>query len=312
MTTHVALGPGPEFDVVRAMLARYGVHASGVGDDAAEIPIPAGESAVVSTDVAVENVHFRRDWMTAEQIAARATTAALSDLAAMAATPRAVVVAVTLPESWRGDAGAIAAGVARAASTVGASVVGGDVSDGPVLSLAVTVIGSAVRVLRRSGARPGDAVWVTGALGGPAAALRALLAGAAPAPALLERFASPVVRWREGQWLAAHGATAAIDVSDGIAADVAHLAAASGVRIVLDLDQLPVFAGATRDDASTGGEEYELAVAAPASLDASAFAAACGVPITQIGVVEAGPVGVIARVEGREVALPPGFSHFVR
>lgn len=306
------MGPGGEFDIVRAMLERYGAHASGVGDDAAALALPAGDTAYVSTDVAVEGVHFRRGWLTADQIGERATTAALSDLAAMAATPCAVVVAITLPAAWRGDAEALASGIARAAGAVAARVVGGDVSDGSTLSLAVTVIGSTARPLTRAGARPGDRVWVTGAFGGPAAALRALLAGATPEALALRRFASPVARWREAQWLASRGATAAIDVSDGVAADLGHVAAASGARIVLELDRIPVFPGATSDDAWTGGEEYELAVTAPESLDAADFAAQFGVALTCVGVVEAGPAEVVAQSGGRGVAVPRGFNHFVR
>lgn len=310
MTSGIPLGPGGEFDLVRALIARMGATARGIGDDAAAIDVPAGETLLISTDIAVEDVHFCRGWLTPEEIGYRAATAAISDIAAMAATPRSIVVAFTLPESWRPDAEAIADGLARAAHACGAFIVGGDVSDGPVLSLAVTVVGSSPRPLTRTGAEPGDAIWVTGRLGGSCLALRALESGVAAPPAARERFACPRARVADAQWLARHGATAAIDISDGLASDLGHIAAASGVRIVLDLDRIPVFAGASVQDAAASGEEYELAIAGPLALDAGAFASACGNVLTRVGSVEAGDPGVVAVQGGRPVALPRGYDHF--
>ncbi len=310
MSTEIALGPGGEFDLVRTLVARFGVAARGVGDDAGVFEAPPGEALLVSTDVAVEDVHFRRGWLSPAEIGYRAATAALSDLAAMAATPRAVVVALTLPAAWRAEAGGIAEGLARAAVACDTVIVGGDVSDGAALSIAVTVIGSARVVLSRAAAAPGQAVWVTGRLGGPALALRAFEAGVAPPAQARARFAAPIARVREAQWLANHGATAAIDVSDGLASDLAHVAAASGVEIVLDLDHVPAFDGASPDDAAAGGEEYELAVVAPESLDATAFERTFGVPITRVGRVQAGGPAVLAQVRGRPVTPPRGFDHF--
>jgi len=310
VTGEIPLGPGGEFDLVRALVARFGAAAQGVGDDAGVLDVPAGETLLISTDSSVEDVHFRRGWLTPEEIGYRAATAALSDLAAMAATPRSIVVALTLPSVWRRDAEAIADGLARATGACGANIVGGDVSDGPALSLVVTVVGSSPAPLSRTGARPGDAIWVTGSLGGPSVALRAFESGAAPPPAARERFAGPRARVVDALWLARHGATAAIDISDGLASDLGHIAAASGVRIVLDLDRIPVFEGASVHDAAAGGEEYELAIAGPADLDPGAFARACGNSLTRVGVVEAGEPGVIVVQNGRPVALPRGYDHF--
>jgi thiamine-monophosphate kinase len=305
----LALGPGAEFDAVRRMLARWGPAASGVGGDTAVLEIPAGERLVVSTDTSVENVHFRRAWLSPAEIGYRATAAALSDLAAAAATPRALLLALTLPRAWRDGLDAIADGVADAARAAGAAIVGGDLTSGELLSLTVTVLGSAAHPLSRAGARAGDVVYLTGRLGGPAAALAAWLAGVAPDPLDRARFAHPVARLREAQWLAARGATAAIDVSDGLVADAGHLAAASGVRIALDLSAAPRTAGTTAIEAGRAGEEYELAATAPAGLDLSGFTREFDLPLTAIGRVTGGPAGVEVVVAGARVDPPMGYNH---
>lgn len=308
-----ALGPGAEFDTIRAMLARWGALAQGVGDDAAVLDVPPGARLVVSTDTAVENVHFRSGWLSPSEIAYRAAAAALSDLAAMGAAPLGMVIALTLTDQWREKAEELADGIAVASREIGVPILGGDLTRGSELSIGVTVLGSAERPLTRGGARAGDTLWVTGRLGGPLLALRALEQGTAPLAAHLERFAHPVPRLREAQWLVTHGATAAIDCSDGVAADASHVAAASGARIVLVLDLLPLIAGATARDAARSGEEYELIVTAPGTLDHAAFEREFGVPITAIGHVEiAGPggPGVEAYSAAQRVPLPRGHSHF--
>ena len=310
---NLELGPGGEFDTIRAMLAQWGTLAHGVGDDAALLDVPPGARVAVSTDTSVENVHFRRGWLSPEEIAYRAVAAALSDLAAMGAAPLGIVIALTLTDRWRADAVRLADGFGVAARELGVPIVGGDLTRGSELAMGVTVLGTVERALARSGARAGDAVWVTGRLGGPLLALEALEAGRAPAPEHRARFAHPVPRLREGRWLAAHGATAAIDCSDGLAADASHLAAASGVRITLDLARLPLVTGANPADAAAGGEEYELIVTAPAALDRRAFEREFGVPLTQVGSVEpagAGGAGVEAYEGARRVPLPRGHSHF--
>lgn len=312
--SNVRLGAGAEFDLIRSLLTRYGAAAVGVGDDAGAVHVPAGETLLASTDVAVEGVHFRGDWMSPDAIGYRATMVALSDLAAMAATPRGMLVALTLPARWREAAAAVAGGIARAARETATPIVGGDVSGGDALSIAVTVLGSSARPLMRSGARPGDVIWVTGRFGGPALALEAFEAGRRPSPADVARFTAPVARLREGRWLAGHGARAGVDVSDGLAADLGHLAAASGVRVTLDLDLVPIVDGATPEAAAASGEEYELAVAGPAGLDAAAFAREFGVPLTRVGRVDAMPAadaGGEVRVvrHGVAVPAPPGFDH---
>jgi thiamine-monophosphate kinase len=156
---------------------------------------------------------------------------------------------------------------------------------------------------------------VTGRRGGPRRALAAWLAGDEPAPAHRARFARPEARLEAGQWLAEHGAAAMIDVSDGLLADLGHIAAASGVQLVVDAAAVPRAPGATTEDALVGGEEYELAVAAPAALDAAAFVARFGIPLTRVGRVEGAPDGAgRVRVEGNGAAhpveLPAGHDHF--
>jgi thiamine-monophosphate kinase len=310
---NLPLGPGAEFDTVRTMLSRWGALASGVGDDAALLDVPAGSRLVVSTDTAVENVHFRRDWLSAEEIAYRSVAAALSDLAAMGATPLGIVIAMNLTDQWRAQIVQLADGFAVAARNFGAPIVGGDLTRGTELSIAVTVLGSVEHPLTRSGARIGDALWVTGRLGGPLLALHALEMRMAPKPTHRDRFARPVARIREAQWLAAHGATSAIDISDGVAADASHLAAASGMRIVLELDRLPLIAGATANDAARSGEEYELIVTAPGTLDHRAFEKEFGIPLTAVGHVEAAGThgqGLETQNRSQPVPFPRGHSHF--
>lgn len=304
-----ALGPGPEFDAIREMLRRWGPRARGIGDDAALLDIPPGEQLAVSTDSSVEGVHFRRGWLTPREIGYRATVAALSDLAAMAAAPIGLVSAIAVPDDWQRSLHEITDGIGEAAESHHAPIVGGNITRGAQLSLTVTVLGSVAKALPRSGLRAGDTLYVTGELGGSSAALRRLLAGEEPAPAHRERFARPVPRLAAARWLAANGARAAIDVSDGLLAELAHLAAASGVRIALDDGAVPVALGATLDDALRGGEEYELVVGGDA-LDATAFARENDLALTAIGVARAvaAPENPGVDVGGR-VARERGHDH---
>lgn len=314
-TAHLPLGPGSEFDSVRATIARWGSAAAGTGDDGAVLDMPMGRQLVVSTDTFVEDVHFKRAWMSSEDIAWRAGAAAISDLAAMAAEPLAMTIALTLPESWRGESMSLADGIGAIARACGMTIVGGDLSTGRELSIGVTVLGTVEtgRALTRGGAMAGQALWVTGSLGGARLALQALQRGLTPLPAHRARFVHPFPRLREARWLAAHGATAAIDISDGVASDATHLAAASRVKLVLHLDQLPMAPGASADDAARSGEEYELLVAAPASLDAVSFERSFGIPLTRVGLVAdagASGSGVDTRVGDVHVPLPRGHDHF--
>jgi thiamine-monophosphate kinase len=306
----VALGPGREFDAIRQMVARWGDHALGIGDDAAVTELPRGDVLVASVDSAVEDVHFRRGWLTAWEVGYRAAAAALSDLAAMAASPVGMLVAVAIPDGWRPDLLSIAEGIGEVAARWAAPILGGNITRARELSITTTVLGSAYGVLTRDAVRPGDRIYVTGRLGGSGATLRALLANAEPNARHREKFARPEPRITEARWLAGAGATAAIDVSDGLIADLGHLAAASGVRIELDLDHIPVTDGVPPKDAAASGEEYELVVAAPEPLDLEAFFAAFRLPLTPIAHAAAGDPGVEVRRKGRRVANPDGHDHF--
>ena len=238
MSRHLALGRGGEFDRLRAIFARLGAAGRALGDDCALVP--CGDTTLaVSVDLSVEGVHFRTDWLAPAEIGWRAAAAALSDLAAEAARPIGVLVSLGLPRGGKRDAAAdIMHGVAAVARSVGAVVLGGDLVRAARYVIDVCVLGSARRPVQRAGARPGDGLWVTGTLGGAGAALAALRAGRRPAPRLRRRYAHPVPRIAAGLRLARSGARAMIDVSDGLAADAAHLAAASGVRVEIALERV--------------------------------------------------------------------------
>jgi thiamine-monophosphate kinase len=306
---NIDLGPGREFDLVRALLAEWGKSAQHIGDDAAIITVPEGEKLVVTTDTSVDGVHFRHEWLNHFEIGYRATAAALSDLAAMAARPLGILIALTLPEADRLEARALAVGIREGASAVLCPIVGGDLSAGKALSLTITALGAVSKPLSRSGAKPGQRVYVTGHLGGPAAAVRAWRAGKEPSPSERARFANPVPRIEPAIGLARRGASSAIDISDGLVADLAHVAAASGVRIEIDLNQIPRTAGITPMQAANSGEEYEIVVTAP-RIDTEEFVSEFGLALTEIGRVVAGPVGVELLDQGQKVSAPPGFDHF--
>ena len=307
---HLPLGVGVEFDAIRAMLGVWGAQATGIGDDAALVALPAGESLVASTDASFEHVHFRREWLSAREIGARASAAALSDLAAMAATPVGLLLALGVPASWRAELDALARGVGETAAAAACPILGGNVTRAMELSLTITVLGTTSRSMERRGARAGDTLYVTGRLGGPGAALDALLRGVTPRDADRTRFAAPAPRLAEARWLADRGAHAAIDISDGLVADAGHLAAASGVHIGLDLAALPCLEGISPESAASSGEEYEVLVAVPAdaALDTAAFEARFGIPLTAIGRVTAGQ-GVSLAGRTDRVDLPSGHDH---
>ena len=319
--SHLAMGPGGEFDLIRTMMARWGTLAVGLGDDAAQLPGDP-RTRVVSVDAAVDGVHFRRGWLTPQEIGGRAAAAALSDLAAMGASVEAVLLALIVPPSWDADVPALADGFGEVVQAAGGRIVGGNLSRGETLSITTTVIGTVARAITREGARPGDLLCVTGTLGGPGAALAAWTAGAVPSDWARARFARPVPRIAEGQALAEAGARAMLDLSDGLVSDSRHLAAASGVSVVMHPEQLPVGQGITPETALASGEEYELLVAMPpAAVDALRphWDAQQQTPLTIIGEVQAasvehpaGTVRVIPRnsQSAVRVEFATGHDHF--
>ena len=308
---NIDLGPGKEFDLVRVLLAEWGKAAQSIGDDAAVLDVPVGERLVASTDTSVEGIHFRRDWLNNFEIGYRATAASLSDLAAMAARPLGILIALTLPEGNKQEAREIATGIREGASAVLCPIIGGDLSSGKELSLTITALGSAARPLARSGAKVGQRVYVTGRLGGPAAAVRAWRAGNKPTENDRARFASPVPRIEPAIGLVARGATSGIDISDGLMADVGHVAAASKVCIEIDADRIPRVAGVSAVQAASSGEEYEIVVTAP-EIDTGQFSAEFGLELTEIGRVVAGTTGIVLMQGGGQIVAPPGFDHFSR
>jgi thiamine-monophosphate kinase len=315
----LALGSGPEFDRIRKIIQELGDRGAGLGDDCALIPTGDG-ALTLSTDVSVEGVHFRLDWISFADVGWRATAGALSDLAAEGAEPLGVLCAVTMPANApESQLIEVMSGAGAAAASVGAPVLGGDLSSGPGWSIAVTVIGRAPRPVTRAGAQPGDGLWVTGTLGGSRAALEAWRRGAEPAPASRQRFARPEPRVAAGRWLARHGARAMIDLSDGLAGDAGHIAAASNVAVEVDLTSLPVADRVGAESAqlgispgrfaAEGGEDFELlAVLAPGFDGAAELMKECGIALTAIGAVHQGS-GVRFLENGRAISLR-GFSHF--
>ncbi|HET8634681.1 MAG TPA: thiamine-phosphate kinase [Gemmatimonadales bacterium] len=318
---NVPLGEGAEFDRIRTIADALGADARNLGDDCAVLRI-SDTSVVVSTDASVEHVHFERNWLDLEEIGYRATAAALSDLAGQAAAARGVLVAVAAPESSSADdLASVMRGAGAAARASGTQVLGGDLSRGGEWMLCATVIGVADCPVARRGATAGDGVWVTGALGGARAALEAFRAGRAPDAAARQRFAAPSPRIAAGQWLAAHGAHAMLDLSDGIASDAGHLAAASGVEVEIVLEELPVHPSAVEAAldargepvifAAKGGEDYELLVAMPSSFgmeSAAAFERAMDLTLSRIGSCHHGH-GVRLLFRGSRLTLK-GFNHF--
>lgn len=306
------LGRGREFDLIRAFVQRARTEhpdvALGPGDDCAILPPYA-----ISTDLSVEHVHFRRDWLEPQEIGYRAAAAALSDLAAVAATPVAALISFAFSladaEAW---AGAVVQGATDAIEQFGAVLAGGDVarSDGAAI-IDVVVIGKVEQPILRSSAQVGDVVCVTGTLGGSAAAIADLSAGKTPDPRSRDRFARPHPRVREALWLRERVALhALLDLSDGIAGDAGHIAAASKCQLVIDAALLPLATGASRQQGLGGGEDYELCFTASEEEVAGVqrpFASEFGIPLTIVGKVDRGDGVVIRHAEASG-----GFDHFAK
>jgi thiamine-monophosphate kinase len=295
------------------MLHVWGDLARGIGSDTAILDVPAGTQLVSSVDSSIENVHFRREWLSAAQIGYRAAAAALSDLAAAAADPVGVLVALNVPHGWIEEVPGIAQGIGEAVRESGAHILGGDTASASQLSITVTVFGSAARPLTRNGSRAGDRIFLTGDVGRSASALAKLERGEAPSPEEMDRFARPTPRIRESIWLASRGAVAAIDVSDGLVSELTHLAAAGNTRLRIQLENIPcVKSGVDQLAAISSGEEYELLVAMPASFEVNDFRSSFSTRITEIGLVMPGPAGVEILSHGSAITLPGrgGHDHF--
>lgn len=305
-----------EFDLIYRYLAHLGAgpHVNlGVGDDAATLSLSSGCELVVSTDTAIEGRHFPVDTLP-EYVAYRAIAAAVSDLAAMAAIPIGMTLALTIPDADELWMHGFASGVADAVADFDLPLVGGDLTRG-ALSITVTVMGEVPlgKAVKRRGAKIGDDIAVTGTLGDAAAGLAVLNGALAQqddvdwvlAEQLEQRFFKPSPRLAWAGWLATH-ATSAIDISDGLLSDLGHVARASGVEMALDPQALPLSQALRAMPglnpvslALQGGDDYELAFTVPAHTELPLGA-------TRIGCVVAGS-GVSCR--GLHIE-ETGYDHF--
>jgi thiamine-monophosphate kinase len=316
-----------EFDLIARYFARSPVTrpdvALGVGDDCALLEVPPGRQLAVSIDTLVEGTHFAKG-AEPRLLGHKALAVNLSDLAAMGAEPAWATLALTLPAADEDWLAAFADGFLTLAAQFGVQLVGGDTTRGP-LAITVQVHGFVApgRALRRDGARPGDLVYVTGTLGDAGLALLAqqgLFVGLGVVPNLRARLDSPIPRVAEGRALAGV-ASAAIDVSDGLAADLGHVAERSGVGATLHLDCLPVSPEVRDYVAGTGdwsvplaaGDDYELCVTVPAARQAEieAVGAAFGCGLTWVGTVERAPGVRCLLPDGSLLSgAPAGWDHF--
>jgi thiamine-monophosphate kinase len=310
----------------------------GSGDDAA-ITVPSGATAT-SIDALVEGVHFRRDLASPAQIGHKALATALSDLAAMGADAGEAYVALGLPPDFSEDQCLeLLDGMTTLAAATGTDLAGGDLSRAGELFLAITVVGHSPdpgALVQRGGARPGDALVLTGEIGAAAAGLLLLddphlgtdfvfsgPMGSEKTKSAMERLVDrqlePEPRLGAGRALAGAGATAMIDLSDGLGADAHHLARASGVKLEIEAEAVPLAPAAVALSQAkdrepwwllSGGEDYELLASIPPAQLKQAAAAVLtkeGIPLTQVGEVRAGS-GVEIRLPGGRVLEPAGFD----
>lgn len=299
-----------EFGLVEALAERFPQGDDvllGPGDDAALVSFPEGR-VVVSTDLLVDGRHFRRDWASALDIGHKAAAQNLSDINAMGGRATALTVGLAappdLPAAWALE---LADGIAEEAGLVGASVVGGDVTRADEVMIAVTVLGVVdAEPVRRSGARPGDVVAIAGRQGWAAAGLAVLARGFRSPRVLVEAHRRPLPPYRAGAEAARSGATAMIDVSDGLLADVGHIATASGVAIDVHADAFEVAEPLRAVGAAlgadpmrfilTGGDDHALVATFPADVSlpegwARIGAVAEGSGVTVDGAAYEGPTG---------------------
>jgi thiamine-monophosphate kinase len=302
-----------EFGVIDALTPAFPVTPAvliGTGDDAA--CLAASGPVLVTTDQLVERRHFRRDWSEAVDVGHRAVAASLADIAAMGGTATGLVVGVAAPPDLAVDwVRELAAGMAEEVALVGATIVGGDLSEADEIVISVTALGHAEgEPVRRTGARPGQIVAVAGRLGWAAAGLAVLGRGFRSPRAVVEAYRRPEPPYAAGPQAAAAGATAMIDVSDGLLGDLGHVADASGVAIDVESSSLEIAEPLEAVGAAigvepvgfclTGGEDHALA----ATFDAAAVVPEGWRPIGRVG------EGSGVTVDGAEYEGPSGHTHF--
>ncbi|KQT91049.1 thiamine monophosphate kinase [Marmoricola sp. Leaf446] len=324
MTSPPPFAPGStladvgEFGLVGSFATRFpqGEHVYvGPGDDAAVLRTPRGH-VVVSTDVLVEGRHFRREWADARSIGRKAAAANLSDVNAMGGRAHSLTVGLAapadLPAQWLSD---LADGIAEEAALVGASVVGGDLTTGSEVVVAVTVLGTCDQApVLRSGARPGDVVALAGRQGWAAAGLAVLTRGFRSPRALVEAFQRPEPPYDAGAAAAVAGATGMIDVSDGLLADLAHVAEASGVAVDVRRDAFALAEPMRAVGAALGVDPLRFVLGGGDDhAIAATFPAGATLPdgFTVIGTVaEPGQPGPVVTVDGAAYDGPRGWTHF--
>ncbi len=307
-------------EAIRRLVPRGPGVQIGVGDDAAVLA-PIRAPLLVTTDAMIEGVHFRLRWLSPRALGRRAFEVSASDVAAMGGGVVAAVLALAAPPSLPvSSLRAIVAGVRDGARLAGGALVGGNLASARALSLTVTVLGAAPhgRPVTRAGARAGDRLFVTGALGAAAFGLRSLLSTRSIAPAALARWKRPRARLRAGAALARRGVAAAmIDLSDGLLIDTDRLCAASGVAARIDADRVPLAQALrglapkqARDLAFGGGEDYELLFAVrPRCLPVlRTMRAALGCRVTEIGEIVGGR-GITVVAQGRALAPTTTLGH---
>jgi thiamine-monophosphate kinase len=258
---------------------------AGIGDDCAVLRLKPGFELLVTTDLCIENVHFRRAWHPPAAVGHRCLTRGLSDIAAMGGQPLACFLSLGLPadvpQSWISG---FLRGLLALARRHKVQLAGGDVSSAAQITADIVVTGQVPfgTAIRRSGARPGDLIYVTGALGGSAATLKELFTGKAVKPTKSSPHFYPTQRLEVGKFLRKrHLVTAMIDLSDGISVDLTHICDESGVSSVLISNKIPIAGNSNLELALHGGEDYELLFTASKSLKVPSRIA--GVAVTQIG-----------------------------
>lgn len=301
---------------IRALFERPNASISlGIGDDCAVLT-QSPLARVWTVDAAIEDVHFSRAFMSDGEIGYRALMAAVSDIAAMGARASAALCSLAFPATLSdAELDAVLGGIAEAADALGVPIVGGNLARARELSITISVLGECEAAVTRSGALPGQGIFVTGNIGGAALGLRALQRGEPRqgrfAPAIA-RFLRPRARLELSADLARH-ATAAIDISDGLAQDLAHLCAASGVGAQLALDQVPTLDHFAELALALGADPVNLLLAGGEDYEILFTAAPDAVPGTlgtRIGFIQAGAELRTLDASGREIAPPPGFDHF--